>query len=273
LLLTGLIAAGLHAPVQDASAAEGAPSVVVTTTMLECAAREVTQGQQGIRIVRLLPPGACPGHFDLSPRALPSLRAAVAVIRHDFQQVLDEKLAQLGASRISTVAVSTPGSFLVPANYLQLLRQTAVVLAESFPERRAAFLQSVEAARARLTDLADRLRECAPTWQGAPIIVSQHQKQFSEWLGLKPLAVLPRPEDMAPRDLRQLLDTPAAMIVSNLQSDQRAALSLGRRTGLPVAVFSSFPNAPGYGTGYDQLLEQNVRRLAQAWSDGPARAK
>ena len=65
--------------------------IVVTTSMLECAAREVIPPAQGFDIVRILPPSACPGHFDLSPRVVPLIRSAVIVVRHDYQDMLEKK--------------------------------------------------------------------------------------------------------------------------------------------------------------------------------------
>jgi hypothetical protein len=34
---------------------------------------------------------------------------------------------------------------------------------------------------------------------------------------------------------------------------------------VPLVVFSNFPDAEGYGNGYDQLLRENLKRLDEAW--------
>lgn len=81
------------------SCSENGKSIVVTTSMLESAASEVLPVSQRIDIVRLLSPSSCPGHFDLSPRIVPTLHSAVMVVRHDYQDVLEQKMESIGVKK------------------------------------------------------------------------------------------------------------------------------------------------------------------------------
>jgi len=240
-------------------------TLVVTTSMLECAAREILPESGDIGIFRLLPPSSCPGHFDISPRVIPMLRSAVLVLRHDYQKVLDGKLSDMGAGDISTVAVATEGTPLRPSNYLTLVERIGYELERAFPDIRDSVRVRFSEVGLRVERLSAAVRKTAAPWQGTPVIVAEHQREFCEWLGFETAGVLKRPEDTSPRDVEKLLSTKAEMVIANLQEGVQGALSLGDRMNIPVAVLSNFPGVEGYGKDYYQLVESNVKRLEEAW--------
>jgi ABC-type Zn uptake system ZnuABC Zn-binding protein ZnuA len=257
-LLLAVACGGLQASSQGLS-------VVVTTSMLESAVRSVLPDQAKIEVIRLLPPGSCPGHFDLSPSALPALRAARLVIRHDYQGVLEEKVSALGNLRPNVIAARTPGSLLIPENYQSLVSDVARILSALTPAHGDEIIAAARARGAGNGALSRNIRGMAQAWAGAPVISSSSQKQFCEWLGLRVVGTLNRPEEISPRDYQRLLALRPAMVVANLQEGPEAALSLGRRMGVPVAVVSNFPGADGYGRDYEELLRENLLRIAEAW--------
>jgi ABC-type Zn uptake system ZnuABC Zn-binding protein ZnuA len=59
--------------------------------MFECVVVELAG--DGVAIMRLAEPGMCPGHFDMRPSQVESLRGCRVLLRLDFQQSLDRKLA------------------------------------------------------------------------------------------------------------------------------------------------------------------------------------
>jgi zinc transport system substrate-binding protein len=257
LLMSGLARLGAGAP---------NPSIVVTTSMIEEAVQELGDAAEGVEVVRLLPPGSCPGHFDLSPRAVPSLREADAIVRHGFQAVLESKLHDAGVEGAVVVVADTTGSLLVPANYLSLVRRVAEILGELVPSRSDALSDSVGSVARRLDGLEGRIRDRPTPWQGVQVIASFQQAGFSRWLGLEVVAEIGRPEDVTPRDLEQLLQYRPALVVGNLQEGVESAAAVADRLEVPLVIFSNFPGADGYGQGYDQLLQKNLDRLDEAWS-------
>jgi len=240
-------------------------TLVVTTSMLECAAREILPESGDIEIFRLLPPSSCPGHFDISPRVIPMLRSAVLVLRHDYQKVLDGKLSDMGAGDISTMAVATEGTPLRPSNYLTLVKRIGAELERAFPDIRETVSRKCSEVEVRVEKLSAAIGKTAAPWRGTPIIVAEHQREFCEWLGFETAGVLKRPEDTSPRDVERLLSVKAEMVVANLQEGVQGAFSLGDRMNIPVAVLSNFPGVEGYGKDYYQLVESNVKRLEEAW--------
>lgn len=255
-MLMGLVSSG--------GAAEP-PSVVVTTSILEGAVRELGDAAAGVDVVRLIPPGSCPGHFDLSPRAVPSIRSADAIVRHHYQGYLESQMGDLGVEDATVIVAETRGSLLVPINYAGLVRMVADILSELIPDQREELIVAANEVSLRLLELEEEIRDRPSPWRGAPVIASFQQAGFSRWLGLDLLAEISRPEDLTPRDLESLMHHRPAMVIGNLQEGLQSAATLAERMSVPLVVFSNFPDAEGYGNGYDQLLRENLKRLDEAW--------
>ena len=66
--------------------------VAVSSPYLEAAVREVLC--RDVPMVRLAGPSMCPGHFDMRPSQISELARCGLLVRFDFQQALDEKLAR-----------------------------------------------------------------------------------------------------------------------------------------------------------------------------------
>jgi ABC-type Zn uptake system ZnuABC Zn-binding protein ZnuA len=261
-------AAVVFVPACGPGATPPPPAVVATTSMLAEAARELLAGVDGVRIVTVISPGGCPGHFDLPPGIASDLRTARAVLCHDYQSTLQDRLATLGAPAGALVTAATPGSLLIPEHFAALIRQSADGLAARLPDRASRIEANARAAETRLAARSEALRKetAARPWAGARVVVSRHQQAFARWLGLSAAHVLQRPEDLAPQDLSAALAAPADLVVANLQEGTQAADAVARERRLPVAVFSNFPGAPGYGATYEDLLRANLRRLDEAWA-------
>lgn len=268
--MTRVFAAALIVPlllmgIVNSGSAVDRPSVVVTTSILEEAVHELGEAAAGVDVVRLIPPGSCPGHFDLSPRAVPSIRSADAIVRHHYQGYLESQIVDLGVEDATVTVAETKGSLLVPINYAGLVRMVADILAELLPGQRERLISAANEVSLRLLELEEEIRDRPSPWRGAPVIASFQQAGFSRWLGLDLLAEIGRPEDLTPRDLELLMHHRPAMVIGNLQEGLQSATTLAERMSVPLVVFSNFPDAAGYGSGYDQLLRSNLERLDEAW--------
>lgn len=258
------------APLLLAATVTATPTVVVTTSMLEEAVGEVAPAGT-IRVVSLLPPAACPGHFDPPASALAVLRDADLVLRHPFEAALDGRLRAVGLADDAVVPLKIDGALTVPETYASLVEAAAAALARRFPTLGSDLATHNAAARERIAATATALRERAAPLAGVPVIASALQADLCRYLGLQLVATLPRGEEATPRDLERLLAQRPAFVVANLQEGTGPAAGLADRLGVPLAVLSNFPGAPGYGTGWRGLVDGNVDRLVQAWRTSSSR--
>jgi len=248
-----------------AAAAPPRYRLVVTTSLLECALIDLLRAQAGVEITRLIPPGNCPGHFDISPQMLAQMQRADLLVRHDYQEEFGRKYARLGSRELRVGVITSPGSFLIPDNYASLLQQLQTLLAERFPELQPRLAANLQQAGQELQSLSTEMQAASAAWKDVPAIVAQPQLQFAKFLGFNAVGTLPRPSDMRARDLQTLLQTKPALIIGNLQSDAAAARQLGKRMDVPVAVLSNFPGGNGDHLSYRGMALDNLQALQQAW--------
>ena len=239
---------------------------IVTTTSTLGAATQAVCGE-GVTVETLLPPGSCPGHFDLEPAQVRRLLSATAFFRHDFQGFLDSRLVANGVARDRIVALPAPGGLCVPDTFTALAREAADELAARLPGE-------AEALRTRATELArdaeahgTALRQRAARLQGRPVAAAQHQAAFLRWLGLDVRCVLPGGDDPAPgiisRSLAELRSSGAFVIVGNVPSGRRLPATLAEAAGLSLVMFDNFPPSCT-PADYWAMLDRNLDSLLAA---------
>jgi len=246
------------------SAREIHPTVVVTTSMLASAVQDAIGSAGDVTILQLVPPGSCPGHFDLSPRSVEDLRNAVAVVRHDYQGALEEQIGALHIENLEVIAVPTGAGLLIPGNYAAFVSEVKNTLSRVLPEIESQ--REGKSLAERLHDLGEQILEEAKPLKGVRVVASRHQEDFCRWLGLDVVGILNRPEEVTPGELKTLIDTRPDMVVANLQEGTEAAETLGQRLKVPVATLSNFPGAPGYGESYGDVVRSNLQVLIHTWN-------
>jgi zinc transport system substrate-binding protein len=247
---------------QDETAGSS-PTIIVTTSLLADAAADLAPALEDARIVSLMPPGACPGHFDLAPQALPQLSSARLVLLHGFQQGLIPRLKPHRREPVQIIRSS--GSLLIPEQYVRFCEQIGQAMQNCWPEHAEAIGQELKQRIAAVRNNAQTIQTQADAWQGVPAIASMRQKQYAEWLGFRVVAQIRDPAALSPSDWAAYTQEHPALVIGNLQSDGDAARAIAERLGVPVAVLSNFPNAAGYGASYDDLQQANLERIAAAW--------
>lgn len=247
--------------------AQRPPAVAVTNPYLECLTRELLGDKEPV--LRLSGPGMCPGHFDILPAQVDSLRGARVLLRFDFQQGLDAKLSHLVDGGLRIVAVHVPDGLCRPDSYRAGAKAVAAALVEAGLLDRAA-------AEGRLADL-DRRMNALDRWarerieaaglRGRTVLASGHQAAFCRRLGLNVAATFAAADAAVPRELDAAIDAArragAKLIVANRPEGRRLADALADRLGARVLVLDNFPR-PGGDRPFDRLVRDNVERLIAA---------
>ncbi|HTS18986.1 MAG TPA: zinc ABC transporter substrate-binding protein [Verrucomicrobiae bacterium] len=242
--------------------------IASTTSYLESAARDVLGEDQ--TMIRLAEPGACPGHFDIRPSQAAELRRCRALVRFDFQKSLDTILDRQGTNQAFVVEVVIPGGLCQPESYLSACRQIADafvthgLLAHTNADAR---LQLVAA---RLDTLAQQAinRVTLAGLRGTPVIVSVHQKEFCEWLGLNVVATFRAADTSSVAEIDDAISAgkfaEVKLLIANQPEGRRTADALADRLHAQVAVFGNFPALEHGRVSFDDLLVGNVDALVTA---------
>jgi zinc transport system substrate-binding protein len=241
------------------------PPVAVTTSWLDCAVRDIA-GER-FETVRLLPPGDCPGHFDLAPGTLSRLSRCSLLFRFDFQEGLDSRLSGLASKGMRIVSVAVRPGLCVPNNYLEGCRQVKAALEGMYPSSAEQFVSRLAEVERRLSDLSATVRRriAGAGLRGKKVVSSDHQSSFCRWLGLKVVAEFSRAENMTSSAVERVIAAAersgARLIIANLQEGRQAADSIAQRLDARVVVFSNFPSMDSHQRRFDDLVVSNLRSL------------
>jgi zinc transport system substrate-binding protein len=239
--------------------------VVTTTSVLGAAVQAI--GSDRVVVETILPPGSCPGHFDLEPAQVRRLLSATLFLRHDFQRFFDERLLANGIARDRIVALPAQGGLCVPETFASLGRAAAEELAARLPSEAKAFRSRANELTSEAQTRGQMLRERVARLRGRPIAAAQHQADFLRWLGLDVRVVLPSNDDLSPTvvslALAEIRNAHVVALVGNVPSGRRLPVALADVAGLPFVMFENFP-ASCAPADYWTMLDQNLDTLLKA---------
>jgi len=266
-----VIAAACLAGCENKSGPSPQSQIAVANSYLEAAVLDL--GVDPAQVMSFVPPGMCPGHFDLTPSQVERLLSCSVLLVFDFQNNISSSLPRVRELGLKIGVITPPSGLCVPDSYLSVVRQTAVALESanllSAPES-AARLQAIEK---RMKGLEQEIRsdmERAGLRDG-PVLVSKHQEVFAQWLGLNPVGTFRGGDTETPGPIQSALENaakqPVRWVLANQQEGTELAQSLAKRLSARLVVFSNFPNSTVSEKGqptFDALVRDNVGRLAKA---------
>ena len=246
-------------------AADEGRKLTVTTSWLAAAVKDVTG--DAFEIVSLCPPGSCPGHFDMKPSQLADVRESRLLLRFDFQDGLDVKLARLRGEGLRVVSVPAGEGLCIPETYLSACRVVSRAVSTAYPELSARCTRGVADTSTRLEMLTAEVRHRMKTHGlvGQKALTSPHQEAFARWLELEVVGTFRGSDRETARTLAGVIargeTAGVAFVVANRQEGDQQARALAKRLGARLVVFGNFPNRPHTQHPFDALVRDNVNRL------------
>lgn len=243
--------------------------VAVTNSMFECAV--VDLAGDDMAIMRLADPGMCPGHFDMRPSQVESLRGCRVLLRLDFQQSLDRKLAGVSGEGLRIAEINVPGGLCEPDSYLAAAREIAEALVAADLLDRAVADNRLAAIEKSMAELKHRCQQRVQPIRGAAVLASVHQKAFCEWLGLDVVATFSAADTAGVGQLDHAVRAAEAanvrVIIANQPEGRRTADALADRLDVPVVMLGNFPAMTDQQATFDRLVKANVEALMKAIGD------
>jgi zinc transport system substrate-binding protein len=215
------------------------------------------------RVEAVLPPGQCPGHYDIKLTDIEKMKKADLVVTFRGMPFMN----RAGAGNQRLLSVDAEGrNWMAPASYLHGLNFLAENLAEYFPEDKDKIFsrkqEAVRAVKEGAEPLLQRIRRAG--LNGKPLIASSLQKEPLEWMGFRVVGEYGRPEAMSVQEVVRLVKTgkerKVVAVVDNLQSGPDAGKGIAETLGVPHLMLTNFPSEKGYLT----TLAENVSLVMNA---------
>lgn len=240
---------------------EGVAGIVTSDTLLSGMIASLLPADRYI-VEAILPPGQCPGHYDVKLSDIEKIKKAVLTV--SFRGISFMGGAASGGSQIT---VDTAGrNWMAPDSYVYGLRLLADELAKRFPEQKSAITARREQAIREVSAEADLLIEKikGAGLFGKAVVASSMQKEPLEWMGFRVVAEYGRPEATSTREMIELARAgrmeKAVLVVDNLQSGPDAGRGVAETLKAPRVVLTNFPSE----NGYFATLKENVDSVIRA---------
>jgi len=211
----------------------------------------------------ILPPGQCPGHYDLKLSDLANVKNADMVV--SFRGMPFMQGAEIDENRHFPVD-SRGQNWMVPDAYIAGLETLADKFSELFPESALLINERKERAAREVAEKNAALKarmESAGVGQ-KPVIASSMIREPLEWMGFRVTGEYDRPESISAKEIADLVRTGkaegAVLIADNLQSGPDAGKGIAEALGVTHVTIANFPLENGYAA----TLDDNVNAVLAA---------
>jgi zinc transport system substrate-binding protein len=225
----------------------------------------------------LIPPGLCPGHYDLKPSDIEALANSKALFIHNYQQSFQNIVGAIEAAEnpdLIIMAINITGNWMTPAVQAEAVSKIAQALGE-IDQENAAYYQGKAADRAQAIlakgeQVEDRLLEARV--EEVKVICADMQAGFVKWAGFDVVATYGRPEDLSVAEVEELIvkakGAGVALVIDNLQSGATAAsAAMAQDIGAIQVTISNFPGGFEDTETWEKAIDKNVDLLLEALNE------
>jgi zinc transport system substrate-binding protein len=197
----------------------------------------------------VLPPGQCPGHYDVKLSDIEKIKKAHLVVSFKGMPFMDK----VGPGDKAQFLVDAGDrNWMVPESYNYGLGVLADALSKFFPKDKDEIMRrkedSIHEVKTGANSLIEKIKGSGIF--GKPIMASSMQKELLEWMGFLVVGEYGRQEAISARELVRLMEIgkvqKAIMVVDNLQSGPDAGKGIAETLGVPHVILTNFPSEQGY---------------------------
>jgi len=225
----------------------------------------------------LIPPGTCPGHYDVKTSDIGALANSKALFIHNFQQNYENVTGAIEAAEnpdLIIMVINITGNWMTPPVQAEAVGKIAQALGEIDSENAVYYAgnatERAQAILAKGEEVEDILSDAGV--EQVKVICAEMQAGFVSWAGFDIVATFGRPEELSPTDLNQLVteakQSGVALVIDNLQS---GTATLGAAIeqdveAIPVTI-SNFPGGLENTETWEKAIDKNVDLLLEALNE------
>jgi len=240
---------------------------------------DITQDIAGdkLQVSNLIPPGMCPGHYDVKPGDIETLAKSKALIIHNWQQDKANITGLIRAAdnpNLIIKVIDVKDDPMVPETETETIDKIVQALCDIDPENSAYYQEKAEkrtqSVLAKGEELENRLREAKV--DQVKVICSDMQAGFVSWAGFDIVATYGRPEELSPIDkvrlVTQAKQAGVALVIDNLQSGGTAASdTMAQDIDAIQVTISNFPDGFEETETWEKAVNKNVDFLLAALAE------
>ena len=255
--------------------AQPSTDIMAGSSFITSIIQNVSDGKLEART--FIPPGVCPGHYDVKSSDIEALVNSKAFFIHNYQQNYENVTGLIEAAEnpaLIITVINITGNWMTPPVQAEAVGKIAEALGEIYPENAAYYqgnaTERVQVILSKGVEVKYTLIEAGI--EEVKVICAEMQAGFVGWAGFDIVATFGRPEDLSPADVNQLIteakQAGVALIIDNLQS---GSTTLGASIeqdveAIPVTI-SNFPGGLENTETWEKAIDKNVDLLLAALNE------
>jgi len=271
-LLIVLAAPLLVALLASLSCSRPSADIVAGSSLIAGIAQDVANGK--LQVGNLIPPGMCPGHYDVKPSDVEALANSKALFIHDWQEKMKNITGLVEAADnpdLIIKVIDIKGNWMAPPIQAEAVDKIAQALSEIDQENSAYYQEKVagrtQAILAKGEEVKNRLQEAKVN--EVKVVCSDMQAEFVNWAGFDVLAIYGRPEDLSVAEVEKLVveakEAGVALVIDNLQSGGTATSeAVVQDIGAIQVTISNFPGGFEGTETWEKAIDKNVDLILEA---------
>ncbi|MFO7996132.1 MAG: metal ABC transporter substrate-binding protein [Dehalococcoidia bacterium] len=224
-----------------------------------------------------IPPGMCPGHYDVKPSDIKALANAKAFFVHNYQRNYENVTGLIEAAQNPDLiirVIDIMGNWMTPpvqADAVDIITQALGEIDEENAEYYQEEAQErVQEILAKGEEVKDRLLDAEI--EEIKVICAEMQAGFANWAGFDIVATYGRPEDLSTAEKADLVATAreagVALVIDNLQSGATATSeTMAQDIGAIQVTLSNFPGGFQDTATWEKALDKNIDLLLEALNE------
>jgi zinc transport system substrate-binding protein len=271
-IIAVLLVAALLLTMSCTSTPAASTDIMAGSSLITNIIQDIADGKMEPRT--LIPPGICPGHYDVKPSDIEALANSKALFIHDYQENFKNVTALIEAvdnPDLIIRVIDVQGNWMTPPVQAEAIDSIAQALGE-IDQKNSAFYQGKATERAQVIlakgeEVKDRLLEARVG--EVKVICADMQAGFVGWAGFDVVATYGRPEDLSVADVEDLVvqakDAGVALVIDNLQSGATATSeAMAKDIGAIQVTISNYPGGFEDTETWEKAIDKNVDLLFEA---------
>ncbi|AHF80387.1 metal ABC transporter solute-binding protein, Zn/Mn family [Thermococcus paralvinellae] len=260
------------------------PLVVASISPLAEIVRELFG--DSVEVVYIIPPGADPHQYQLTPEQIELIKKADVVVTANGHLPAEQKIKQLKEEGTINADVlfaedyakygfrflperwynnknNPHGVWLDPHNALAIAKATTEALSERYPQNRELYEKQYEKFETKVLAIIEAYKALA---ENATAVIEMPSQQYAlEWLGVKAVASIKPEEEVPAKDVDDMINMGQTVDIiayssQSPESLKNAALEFSQRIGKPLAdITTSWIDKP-----YTEILIANSKAVIEA---------
>ena len=257
------------------SCAQPSSDIMAGSSLITDIIQDIADGR--LTAYTLIPPGVCPGHYDVKPSDVERLANSRVLIIHNWQQNMKNITDLVEAAdnpNLVIKVIDVPDMPMVPQIQAETTDKIARALGEIDQENAAYYQEKAtertQAILAKGEEVQDKLQDANVS--GVKVLCVEYQAGFAEWAGFDVVATYGRPEDLSVADVEELVveakEAGVALVIDNLQSGATSnSEAMAQDIEAIQVTISNFPGGFENTETWEKAIDKNVDLLLEALNE------